>query len=164
MSDLELRSLSPKLRGLVGEISDADVAHYPTVLAATEELRAVQAEHAMLRGAVNKCETSIQAVEVRIGEVTQRIDTIEDARRALALEIFERTRTDEEDRTMHAELQDLRRRLSQLELVLDSFREQHRLALHEISRESRSRTLTDAQRKLDEAVFQAKLARCRELA
>jgi hypothetical protein len=161
MSDMELRSLTPKMRGLVGEISDADVAHYPSVVAATAEVTAVRAADAIPIGARNESEANIEKVEVSIAEVTEQINAIDGARPALALEIFEGTRSDDEDRTTQGELQELRRRLDQLQLVLAGFRGQYERACHETSRPSRATSKIDAERKLEDARFQAKLALAR---
>jgi hypothetical protein len=69
MSDWELRSLTPRIRGLVGEISDADVAHYPRVLVAAAELAAVEEDLAKRRDTMNGIETQIKRVESSIRDL-----------------------------------------------------------------------------------------------
>jgi hypothetical protein len=166
MSDRELRDFSPKMREIMGSISAADVAHHPAVVAATAEVAAARADHAIYVGRANESETNIRAVDLLINEVTQQIDQIdgkEGTRVVLALEIFRGIRGDSDDVTMHAELQDLRRRRGQLELVRTSFSEQHERALRELSRPSRATTMGDAISKLDEMVFRARHEAAKEI-
>jgi septal ring factor EnvC (AmiA/AmiB activator) len=164
MSDLELRNLTPKMRGLVREISDGDVAHYPRVLVAAAELAAVEEDMAKRRDTMNGIETQIKRVESSIAELTEQFDAIDGVRGSLALEIFQGTRSDDEDRQSQNECKDIKRRLDQLQLVLASFRGQYELVHHDASRPSRGTTYTDAYQKLEAARFDAKVALANEKA